>query len=64
MTLNPPCPKCRKPVGYLETADLGRNGPRECPYCKAALVWSVTLGTLNRTGFHKAKPNASWVFAR
>ena len=59
----PRCPRCKRRVGYYDACDLGRNGPRECPHCCAALVWSVRFGTIRGDRLHRAKPNAQWRFA-
>jgi endogenous inhibitor of DNA gyrase (YacG/DUF329 family) len=44
-THRPPCPKCRKPVGYEEA-----NGDF-CPHCEAPIVWGVTIGSSSGRGF-------------
>jgi hypothetical protein len=50
----PPCPKCRKPVGYDEA-----NGDF-CPHCEAPISWGIEIMTLGTGGLKQVKDKGSW----
>ena len=54
VTHRPPCPKCRKPVGYEEVdGDF-------CPHCSAPIAWGMTIMTLSGGAFRKVKDRGHW----